>query len=66
MEFKDELRKYTERLENIKDTLQTEEATKMILLLLGLLFTVIALPVSNKKDSSPEVKSSSFFSASWI
>ena len=36
----------------------------MILLLLGLLFTVIALPVSNKKDSSPEVKSSSFFSAS--
>ena len=23
MEFKDELRKYTERLENIKDTLQT-------------------------------------------
>ena len=36
----------------------------MILLLLGLLLTVIALPVSNKKDSSPEVKSSSFFSAS--
>ena len=36
----------------------------VILLLLGLLFTVIALPVSNKKDSSPEVKSSSFFSAS--
>ena len=36
----------------------------MILLLLGLLLTVIALPVSDKKDSSPEVKSSSFFSAS--
>jgi len=36
----------------------------VILLLLGLLLTVIALPVSNKKDSSPEVKSSSFFSAS--
>ena len=36
----------------------------MILLLLGLLLTVIALPVSNKKVSSPEVKSSSFFSAS--
>ena len=36
----------------------------MILLLLGLLLTVIALPVSNKKDSFPEVKSSSFFSAS--
>ena len=30
MEFKDELRKYTERLENIKDTLQTEEATKNV------------------------------------
>lgn len=30
MEFKDELRKYTERLENIKDTLQTEEATKCL------------------------------------
>lgn len=36
----------------------------VILLLLGLLLTVIALPVSDKKDSSPEVKSSSFFSAS--
>ena len=36
----------------------------VILLLLGLLLTVIALPVSNKKVSSPEVKSSSFFSAS--
>ena len=36
----------------------------VILLLLGLLLTVIALPVSNKKDSFPEVKSSSFFSAS--
>ena len=35
----------------------------MILLLLGLLLTVIALPVSNKKDSFPEVKSSSFFSS---
>ena len=34
----------------------------MILLLLGLLLTVIALPVSNKKDSFPEVKSSSFSS----
>ena len=33
----------------------------VILLLLGLLLTVIALPVSDKKDSSPEVKSSSFF-----
>ena len=32
MEFKDELKKYTERLENIKDTLQTEEATKMSLI----------------------------------
>ena len=32
MEFKDELRKYTERLENIKDTLHTEEATKMSLI----------------------------------
>ena len=32
MEFKDELRKYTERLVNIKDTLQTEEATKMSLI----------------------------------
>jgi len=36
----------------------------VILLLLGLLLTVIALPVSNKKVSSPEVKSSSIFSAS--
>ena len=36
----------------------------VILLLLGLLLTVIALPVSDKKDSSPEVKSSSFFSVS--
>ena len=36
----------------------------VILLLLGILLTVIALPVSNKKVSSPEVKSSSFFSAS--
>ena len=34
----------------------------VILLLLGLLLTVIALPVSNKKVSSPEVKSSSFSS----
>lgn len=34
MEFKDELKKYTERLENIKDTLQTEEATKMSLIVL--------------------------------
>ena len=34
----------------------------MILLLLGLLLTVIALPVSDKKEcSSPEIKSSSFF-----
>lgn len=32
MEFKDELKKYTERLETIKDTLQTEEATKMSLI----------------------------------
>ena len=36
----------------------------IVLLLLGLLLSVIALPVSNKKVSSPEVKSSSFFSAS--
>ena len=34
----------------------------VILLLLGLLLTVIALPVSDKKDSSsPEIKNSSFF-----
>ena len=34
----------------------------VILLLLGLLLTVIALPVSDKKDSSPEVKAVLFFS----
>lgn len=32
MDFKDELRKYTERIESIKDSLQTEEATKMSLI----------------------------------
>lgn len=33
MDFKEELKNYVKRIENTKDTLQTEEATKMALIL---------------------------------
>ena len=52
MEFKDELRKYTERLENIKDTLQTEEATKMSLIVP--FFQLLGYDVFNPLEFCPE------------
>ena len=52
MEFKDELRKYTERLENIKDTLQTEEATKMSLIFP--FFQLLGYDVFNPLEFCPE------------
>ena len=33
MDFKEELKNHVKRIENTKDTLQTEEATKMALIL---------------------------------
>ena len=52
MEFKDELKKYTERLENIKDTLQTEEATKMSLIVP--FFQLLGYDVFNPLEFCPE------------
>jgi len=52
MEFKDELKKYTERLETIKDTLQTEEATKMSLIVP--FFQLLGYDVFNPLEFCPE------------
>ena len=52
MEFKDELKKYTGRLETIKDTLQTEEATKMSLIVP--FFQLLGYDVFNPLEFCPE------------
>lgn len=52
MEFKDELKKYAERLETIKDTLQTEEATKMSLIVP--FFQLLGYDVFNPLEFCPE------------
>lgn len=52
MEFKDELKNYIKRLENIKDTLQTEEATKMSLIVP--FFQLLGYDVFNPLEFCPE------------
>lgn len=52
MEFKDELKKYTGRLETIKDTLQTEETTKMSLIVP--FFQLLGYDVFNPLEFCPE------------
>ena len=52
MDFKDNLQKYIERLKNIKDSLQTEEATKMSLILP--FFQILGYDVFDPLEFCPE------------
>lgn len=52
MDFKDELRKYVDRIENVKDSLLTEEATKMSLIVP--FFQLLGYDVFNPLEFCPE------------
>ena len=52
MDFKEELKNYVKRIENTKDTLQTEEATKMALILP--FFQLLGYDVFNTSEFCPE------------
>lgn len=52
MDFKEELKNYVKRIENTKDTLQTEEATKMALILP--FFQLLGYDVFNTAEFCPE------------
>ena len=52
MDFKDELRKYIDRIENVKDPLLTEEATKMSLIVP--FFQLLGYDVFNPLEFCPE------------
>ena len=52
MEFKDELKKFIERIESIKDTAHTEEATKMSLIVP--FFQLLGYDVFNPAEFCPE------------
>lgn len=52
MDFKEELKKHIKRVENVKDNLQTEEATKMALILP--FFQLLGYDVFNTSEFCPE------------
>ena len=52
MDFKEELKNHVKRIENTKDTLQTEEATKMALILP--FFQLLGYDVFNTSEICPE------------